>query len=111
MPFLVVGGVTASVARDTAKRETIEIGERARAFDGTMRSTVRARKYRWSANTTPLTQADADTFIAALNGGLPVACTGDWTGSVDTHPEVTGLDHVGSGSSYRIIVSFALNQA
>lgn len=111
MPFLVVGGVAASVARDTAARETIEIGDRARAFDGTMRTTIRSRKYRWSARTTPLTQADADTFLAALNGALPVACTGDWTGAVDTHPEVTGIEHIGAGSSHRIIVAFALNEA
>jgi len=111
MPFLVVGGVTASVARESVSRETIEIGDRARAFDGTMRSTIRSRKYRWTARTSPLTQADADTFIAALNGALPVECSGDWTGAVNTHPEVLGTDHIGAGSSYRIIVAFALNQA
>lgn len=110
MPFLVVGGVTVNVATDASSRTVQEIGDRARAFDGTMRSTVRARKKAWSFTTVPMTDAAASTLETALNGTLPVAVSGDITGSVNTHPEVTGREDVAISGGFNVVLSFTLHE-
>lgn len=110
MPALVVGGVTVSVAPGGAREAVVEIGDRARAFDGTMRSTVRSRKKAWPITTIPMTQGDATTLETALNGTLPVACSGDILGaSVNCHPEITGIDYVPIAGSYLVVTSFTLH--
>lgn len=81
MPFLVVSGVTLLVSPSSGEREKEEIGDRARAFDGTMRQTVRARKRSWHIVTTPLTRADADAREPYLESNtLPLVCSGDLLG-------------------------------
>ena len=108
MPYLVVGGVTVSVA--AASRAVEEIGDRARAFDGTKRSTIRSRKYVYSVTTVPMADGTATTLEAALNGSLPVACSGDLTGSINAHPEVTGREDVMIAGGFNVVLSFALHQ-
>ncbi len=111
MPFLVVGGVTVKVAIGTPSRNVVEIGDRARAFDGTMLSRVRARKKQWTIVTTPLLQAAATTLETALNGALPVAVSGDLTGAVNTHPEITGVTPVKVDGAFRVVLSFTLHES
>lgn len=108
MPYLVVGGVTTEVAPGASSRSVTEIGDRARAFDGTLRSTVRGRKKAWEFTTVPMTKAAADTLETALNGTLPVAVSGDTTGSVNTHPEVTGRVDIATSGGFRVALSFRL---
>lgn len=109
MPYHVVGGVTVSVAASSESVE--EVGDRGRAFDGTLRSTIRARKKEWTISTVPMTQADATTLETALNGTLPVACSGDLTGTVNTHPVITGKEYVMVSGSYRVVTSYLLKEA
>ena len=114
MPFLVVGGTTVSVqAPGGLRHEVEEFGERVRAFDGTMRTAVRARKSRWSVTTTPMLRAAADTFVGILNGSPPVACSGDVLGgSVNCHPEYQAMAPVPtSGGVTRFAVLFVLHEA
>lgn len=111
MPYLVVGSVTVNVAPGASSRAVEEIGDRARAFDGTLRSTVRGRKKVWSITTAPMTKANADTLETALNGTLPVAVSGDTTGSVNTHPEVTGREDVAISGDFLVVMSFRLMEA
>lgn len=110
MPFLTVGGVTVEVAPGGSSRAVTEIGDRARAFDGTMRSTVRSRKKVFAFTTVPMTQAAATTLETALNGALPVAATGDRTGSINTHPEITNVEDVATSGGYRVVYHFTLHE-
>lgn len=111
MAFLIVGGVTVKVATGSPSRSVYEVGDRARAFDGTMLSRVRARKKEWTITTVPLLQADATTLETALNGALPVACSGDLTGAVNAHPVVTEVTPVKINGAFRVIVSFTISEA
>lgn len=91
MPFLVIDGETILVAPSQAPRQVIEIGDKERAFSGTLRSTIRARKREWDVTTVPMPQADADALEAVLEGTPPLTCSGDLLGGdVDCHIELQG---------------------
>ena len=83
MAFLVIAGQTipVEVKGPVAPRE--EIGRRGRAFDGSARSTVRARKGNWPIVTPFMTTAEANTIVSALEGTPPLAASGDLTGLID----------------------------
>jgi len=105
-------GVTVPVASaSTPSSSYEEIGERARAFNGTLRSTVRARKQTWTVVTKPLAQADATTLLGLLTGTPPVAATGDLTGAVSVHPVISGVSRVKIGGGYRVVVEYSLMEA
>jgi hypothetical protein len=92
MAFLIVNGQTVPVAVDGASMEQELIGDRARAFDGTMRSTRRATKRRWKVKTTPMTSAEATLLTTSLLNTPPVTCSGDLLGgSVPCDPEITSV--------------------
>lgn len=110
MPFLTVGGVTVEVTPGGSSRTVTEIGDRARAFNGTMRSTVRDRKKAFQFTTVPMTQAAATTLETALNGTLPVAATGDRTGAINTHPVITRVTDVPVSGGYRVVYDFTLEE-
>lgn len=79
MPFLTVAGITVVVQDDSASEPEAErIGASARAFDGTLRSSVRARKRRWQFTTNPMTDAAVATLRAAVETGTGIVnCSGD----------------------------------
>lgn len=80
MAFLIVGGVTVKVAVGQAAEDRPQIGEVVIAFDGSPRSSVQGRRYEWEITTAPITEAEADTLLAALEGSHPVTCSGDLIG-------------------------------
>lgn len=110
MPAQVVGGVTVGLAFAPVEETPEEIGDRARAFSGTMRSTVRAYKRAWSQQTKPISEADANTLLAALRGALPVVCSGDVLGgAVNCHPVVESVSTVPiAAGTYRKVVRYRL---
>lgn len=109
MPAQVVGGVTVGLAFAPVEESVEEIGDRARAFNGTMRSTVRTFKRSWTQQTKPISDADATTLLAALRGALPVAVSGDVTGAVNTHPKVNSVTTIPiSGGTLRRAVNYTL---
>lgn len=115
MSFLIVGGVTVSVAVDGAKQTAEFLGEKTRMQDGTMRVLVVSSGYKrqWAITTTPMTDANAATLKAQLNTTtFPVACSGDLLGgSVNCIPTLTAYDPVNvRGQLYRR-VSFTLDEA
>ena len=83
MALLVIASQTIPVAVGEPVGPRIEIGRRGRSFDGSARSTVRARKGEWSVVTAYMTTASADTIVTALEGTPPLAATGDLTGSIN----------------------------
>lgn len=110
MAFLVVSGITVPVTPSGANRSTEEIGDRARAFDGTMRQTVLATKRSWSATTAPLSQANADTlYNALLSTTLPLVCSGDFLGATrNCFATVDDWNYVKTAVGYLIVGSFTL---
>lgn len=113
MPFLVVGAVTVPMAASANPTRTDEeIGDRARAFDGTMRQTIRAVKHNHSGETEPMTKTDADALVAAIQATPPITCSGDWLGASGSYfGLVTGYRGVKTGSGFRIVVGLTLMEA
>lgn len=66
MSFLAINGVELSVRDGTLKQDVIEIGERGRSFDGTAWASIRAIKQRWTFQTKPMSQSEADCWKALL---------------------------------------------
>jgi hypothetical protein len=93
MAFLIVNGQTVPVAVDGASMEVELIGDRARAFDGTMRSVRRATKRRWKVKTTPMTLAETTQLTTTLTTAAPpIACSGDLLGgTVSCDGEITSV--------------------
>lgn len=111
MAVQVVGGVVVGLAFAPIEESVIPIGVSDRAHDGTQRSEIQGYKRRWVQATKPISQADATTLLAVLKGPRPVAVTGDITGAVSTHPEVTGIQYVPlGGGAFRMAVAYALNE-
>lgn len=109
MPFLVVASQTIPVAVGTSSRARTEIGKVERAFDGTARSSVRARKNDWPITTTWGAAATIDTIRAALEGTPPLAASGDLTGSVNV--VITGIrEDLDDTGSYKRL-SFTMMEA
>ena len=107
MATLIVGGVTVqvAVAEQPEKYDPIG-GEIVRMFDGSARSTVRGYKRTWTITTRLVTDATAATLKAALvTTTLPVACSGDLTGSINCIPRITDYAPVrAQGALYRRVV-------
>ncbi|MDB4948898.1 MAG: hypothetical protein JWM27_1547 [Gemmatimonadetes bacterium] len=110
MAFLIVGSVTVPVAVDGASMEVEQVGDRARAFDGTMRSTRRATKHRWKVKTAAM--ASPDTLLTTLLGPPPIPCSGDLLGgSVQCDAEVTAVVFSPApGGTARRTVEFILHE-
>lgn len=74
--FLTIADIDIWVTDENPVENTVEIGERARAFAGNLRSTVRAVKRSFGFTTSFLTEDEVDTIKAATELGLTVAVTG-----------------------------------
>ncbi len=83
MAFLIIAGETIPVLMQEPTSSRSEVGRRGRAFDGSARSTVRARKEEWPIVTKYIPRATADTIVSALEGTPPLAATGDLTGAIN----------------------------
>ncbi|MFN7130869.1 MAG: hypothetical protein ACK4N5_02225 [Myxococcales bacterium] len=68
MPFLTIAGVTIPVAAKEASESQVLIGEKARAFDGSLRSMIRARKREWALQTPVLARASAEAIKGLVQG-------------------------------------------
>lgn len=98
MPFLTVAGVTV-VVQDSSASEgpPTLIGGSARAFDGTLRSSVRASKRNWQFTTNPMTDANVATLRAAIETGTQiVTCSGDALlgASVSCEVQITDIQYI-----------------
>lgn len=104
--------LTVDVASEDASKDELEIGDAARALDGSYRSTVTARKREWKCTTPAMLRADADTLESRLKGAGPMPCAGDLLGAtVNCFPELTGWTAVAIGGGHRVKVGFTLHEA
>lgn len=111
MAFLIVNGVTVPVAVDGASQEFETLGDRARAFDGTLLSTRRAVKRKWQVKTAPMPMVDALGVVNALLGTPPISCSGDLLGgAVSCDAEVTSSQYVATAGTARRSIEFTLHE-
>lgn len=81
MATLTVGGVDIPCAADgVMESERIPIGSVSRAYDGTMRSTVRARKITLKVRTNIIDGTKMAAIRSAILPGLALSITGDLGG-------------------------------
>jgi hypothetical protein len=81
MPVLSVGEVDVPVALGRSSKERVPIGDQARAFDGTLRSTRRAWKWELRVVTTEMLASEAEALIDALEAlEADPTVSGDWVG-------------------------------
>lgn len=66
MPFVEIAGLVVQAALNRQRMQTVEIGDRGRAFAGTLRSSVRDYKREWPLVTRPILRHEADTLIAVI---------------------------------------------
>lgn len=116
-PFWVIDGVAIPVAQDSVREERGEIGDRGRAFDGTMRETIRNRLGSWSGETVPLTAGDRARVLQALeNSTQPqqsygVMCRTSTGQLPAVHTRVTGESLIQSSTQRRWALSFVAEQS
>ena len=111
MPFLVVNNQMVPVAVGGASEEIEIVGDRARAFDGTMRSTRRSVKRRWKVKTPPLSLTDARGLRTFLLATPQMQCEGDLLGGpVRCDVEVTNAEFVAVSGGARQAVEFTLHE-
>lgn len=109
MSALVVGGVIVPVARGGASRTPVEIGEHARAFDGSPVSDVSAVFDELPITTAPMSPAAAASLRTALRGVQPVPCSGDLLGAAVDCDVVLGDEQgVKARDGVRWVISFTL---
>lgn len=114
MPFLVVNGTTIKVAAGVpVQRKRIERGERQRAFDLTLLSSVDStRKDQWQITTPPVPRADADSYKTAIEGTPPYNCSGDLlAGTVSCHGFISSWESIPAATGEYVIITFELWQA
>ena len=96
MSLLLIASIDVPVSAAPPATFAIEqVGTSARAFDGGLRSTVRAEKQTWTVLTGLMLQASVVTLLAAIADAAHVTVSGDLTGTITA--EVT----VGSQSPYQ----------
>jgi hypothetical protein len=113
MPFLTINGVPVAIATGSAQLQTEVMGDRARAFDGTLRSTQQGFKRRWQVTTAPLPPAESNalqrTLVPGDPYGAPLACAGDMLGGeVECEAELGSVSFVGVAGGHRQAVEFTL---
>jgi hypothetical protein len=113
MAFLVVGGVTITVAADSVRRDTEEIGDRARTFDGTYRENLRNRVFSYRGETPALLSSQATAqYNALIASTQPQTCSGDLLstsgGSVSLYTRATRSEAIVAGSTHRLVIEWEL---
>ena len=114
MAFLTLNGAPVPCALQAQSQGTPRlIGERATAFSGRTRSTVRGHIRTWSLATPPIPLADARALELALASQYPIVAGGDLMGGVET-PVIGQLDairHRKYADGERAVVEFTLQDA
>src|SRR5690606_27427768 len=114
MAVLLLNGTPVPCALQAQSQGTPRlIGERATAFSGRTRSTVRGHIRTWSLATPPIPLADARALELALASQYPLVAGGDLVDGIDT-PVIGQLDairHRKYADGERAVVEFTLQDA
>jgi hypothetical protein len=101
MAFLTIDGDAYEVVTDgAAEGEDERMGQEVRAFDGTLRSTLRTPKRVWQFTLSPLTETAYQALRTAVGAGNQLACAGDAlpTGGVTCSATITGAPYLQDAS-------------
>lgn len=116
-PMFSVGGISVAIAMGSISNTRVEIGDRSRTFDGTLRETVRARVSDWEAETVPLTLADANDVQSALEastqpqtayGAMIASSSGEFP---EVFTRVLSRQPVQSGGDRRYVLGFRAEES
>lgn len=113
MAWLLLDELEVTIVSENARRTPVRSGGYRRAFDGTLRSNVRAEKLEWEVTTAPLDEEDATAVEAALADGVTVELGGDIVGTgneVDVKGTVTASRYVHHGTGHRRELDLILQQ-
>ena len=113
MAFLTITGTPVEVLTDDAALPQAHIvGASQRAFDGTLRVTVRAEKRNWEFGVLPLTEAQYVAFRTLALTGAPVTCSGDFVNgvAVSCFASLTGETYLADGLGHRRLVKLRLDE-
>jgi hypothetical protein len=106
---------TLRVRRDSMARSLTHIGDRRRAFDGTVRSTIRSRPATYTFRTPPLTLADASSYEDTVTPSTqPVECGGDLfsSGSLqDCDADLLGSEFIEASTGPREVLEIRLMES
>lgn len=113
MAFCIVDGTTVPVAPNAGKLRTIEVGDKHRAFDGTMRSSLTDHMREWRVKSAPMASTDADTLYASLTSlSQPKTCSGDLLGaSISCYGKFEGRTEVAHSTTPMAVMEFTLQEA
>ena len=116
-PFFVIDGIAIPVADGSVREDRVEIGDRERTFDGTLRETIRGQYSVWQAETVPLTIGDRNRVAQALEKSTqPHTSYGAMTRtSTGLLPQIftrkTGEALVQSSTDRRYSLAFTIEQS
>lgn len=112
MPFLVIAGITVPVAPNGAQILAPErVGSSARAFDGSLRTTVRDEKKAWRFRTPARPPSTWAALKDAIDSGTFVTCSGDALGASFTCEVMLGdSDLVQVAGGFREALTLTLRQ-
>lgn len=112
MAFLSISGTTVPVPPDGVEVEYNDVGDRARAWDGTFRTTVTQQKRTYRVRTVPMSSGTAASVVTALSCTPPVPVYGDMLPFVATagYPELVSETMVSGGTGPRVVLEFRLHE-
>lgn len=111
MAFLIVGGITVSVAASSvSSREKKYFQDLTDAFDGSALLTRRATKRTWRVRTILMARASADSLETAIET-VPVTCSGDLLGaSISCIGTVVEWDGSAIAGDHKVSLDFTLRE-
>jgi len=115
MAFCIVDGTTVPVALGGGSLKDHPVGDKHRAFDGTMRSTITDHLREWKVRSAPMLSTAANALYTSLVSlTQPKTCSGDLLGaSIACHTTFESKTSVvaSSTSAQRWIMEFTLEEA
>lgn len=98
MAWLTIAGIDLEIVADNSAQRNapVLVGERARTFNGTLRSSLRATKRSWAFLTKNMLLTDIDTLATAVADDAIVTVAGTPIGasSISAMVTITGLHYV-----------------
>lgn len=113
MAFLTIASITVHVGITGATENAPDavVGSDSRAYDGSLRTTVRDEKRSWQFTTKPTLQADYETLRDAVKDGQHVTIGGDAvTGGATARVTITSAPYVKTRGSFRRIITLVVKE-
>ena len=108
--FLTLDGTAVEIAHGGAvQRSGDVIGETARAFNGSLRSTVRATKRAWEFTTAPLSLTDA-AAVRALAGFATVSGDAVAGASIACHVSIGDAPYQPDGTGFVVQLALSISE-